>query len=674
MRGNSSTSWPRTGSFLSTLTPLLFSVSLSQAAGLLVPSAGGAPLAIQDHLVRVDINNNIAVTEVVQVFRNDSVRPLEAVYSFPLPPSASLAGFSMWINGEEVTGEVLERDRAREIYQEIVHPAVRAQDPVAPPRDPGLVEAISSREYQVTIFPVPAHGTQKVRVLYYQYLSVDADRVTYVYPMETRGMEDSRARGRFSLDVELRSAVPLTGCVFPSHSEQQVVTEVFNPHRASAHLARPDGDLDQDFVMVYSLGKPAAGLDLITFRKEREDGYFLLLASAPLAEMPVEEGGVDYTFIVDVSGSMRRARKLEVAGEAIVRFLSSCGSDDHFNVIAFNLQPSALSPTALPNDSQSLQQLTDFLREFRGVGGTDLYPALQLAHQQADTRRKQAIIVITDGGLNDRDEGQARFLDLVNLHDATLFGLAVGNEANVPLLDSLARASGGFVAAISTQENLLDKGKQLRDRMRQEPLRNLRLEMGEGGTLSDVTPGVLPALYPGGQIAILGRYRGKGFGSFHLRGTRAGQSVEFNSQVAVSAVETLNPEIRRMWAERRVQDILQEMRAAARPETDRSEIIRLGTEYSIVTPYTSFLVLESDKMFRDYGIERRTASLLNEETSGRAERSQRADDKYSAIPVGEKPKPVEWNLDLGAGASGPEFLGLLTALLAGRAMLRRRVG
>jgi len=664
---------PRFSSCLAVLVTLLFSATLSHAAGLLVPAGGGEPLAIQDHLVRVDINNNIAVTEVIQVFRNDSNMPLEAVYSFPLPPSASLAGFSMWINGEEVTGEVLERDRARAIYQEVVHPAVSAQSPIRPQKDPGLVEEVSSREYRVTIFPVPAQGTQKVRVLYYQYLSVDADRVTYVYPMETRAAEDSRARGRFSLDVELRSAVPLTGCVFPSHSEQQVVTEVFNPHRASAHLVRADGDLDQDFVMVYSLGRGTAGLDLVTFRKDREDGYFLLLASAPLSDQVPEAAGVDYTFILDVSGSMRHARKLEVAGEAIARFLSDCGPDDHFNVIAFNLQPSAFAPTALPNDSRSLLQLEEFLHSFRGLGGTDLYPALQLAYEQADTRRKQAIIVITDGGLNDLDERHDRFLDLVSLHDATLFGLAVGNEANVPLLEALSRATGGFVAAISTQENLLEKGKLLRDRMRREPLRNLHLDMEGNGSIADLSPTMMPALYPGGQLAILGRYRGQGSGILHLRGTRAGQEVDLKAQLALSETDTASPEIRRMWAEHRVHDVLQEIRSAARPEADRDAVIRLGTQYSIVTPYTSFLVLESDQMFRQYGIERRTASLLDEEAAGRAQRTQRSDGEFSSIPPGESPKPIEWNVGLGAGASGPEFLGLLSALLAGRAILRRRI-
>jgi Ca-activated chloride channel family protein len=210
--------------------------------------------------------------------------------------------------------------------------------------------------------------------------------------------------------------------------------------------------------------------------------------------------------------------------------------------------------------------------------------------------------------------------------------------------------------------------------MRREPLRNLHLGVEGGGSLAEVSPAMLPALYPGGQLAILGRYRGQGSGILHLRGTRAGQEVDLKAQVGLSETDTANSEIRRMWAERRVHDILQEIRSAARPEADRDEVIRLGTQYSIVTPYTSFLVLESDQMFRQYGIERRTASLLDEEAAGRAQRTERSDDKFSAIPAGESPKPIEWNVGLGAGASGPEFLGILSALLAGRAILRRRIG
>ena len=41
---------------------------------------------------------------------------MEALYTFPVPKAASVANFSMWINGKEMVGEVVEKKRAREIY------------------------------------------------------------------------------------------------------------------------------------------------------------------------------------------------------------------------------------------------------------------------------------------------------------------------------------------------------------------------------------------------------------------------------------------------------------------------------------------------------------------------------------------------------------------------------
>ena len=86
-------------------------------AGLLIADGGfGGVLEIESHTAEVTINNGIAVTEVTQVFRNTENRQVEALYAFPVPKGASVADFSMWINGKEMTGEVLEKKRARQIY------------------------------------------------------------------------------------------------------------------------------------------------------------------------------------------------------------------------------------------------------------------------------------------------------------------------------------------------------------------------------------------------------------------------------------------------------------------------------------------------------------------------------------------------------------------------------
>src|SRR4051812_26617490 len=188
----------------------LFCIALSamycapraRAAGLLVPDGGlGGLLEIKEHDVRVVINNGVAVTTVTQVFQNAENRQVEALYTFPVPKGASVANFSMWINGKEMTGEVVEKKRAREIYDS--YKAKR--------RDPGLLEQTDYRTFEMRIFPIAPRAEQHVQVSYYQELQFDHDTATYVYPLQTstRPGVDSRAQGKFAINVDVKSEIPI---------------------------------------------------------------------------------------------------------------------------------------------------------------------------------------------------------------------------------------------------------------------------------------------------------------------------------------------------------------------------------------------------------------------------------------------------------------------------------
>ena len=97
----------------------------ADAAGLLIADGGfGGVLTLEEHEAKVTINNGVAVTEVTQVFCNTEQRVVEALYTFPVPKGASVSNFSMWINGKEMIGEVVEKKRAREIYESYKRPAV----------------------------------------------------------------------------------------------------------------------------------------------------------------------------------------------------------------------------------------------------------------------------------------------------------------------------------------------------------------------------------------------------------------------------------------------------------------------------------------------------------------------------------------------------------------------
>src|SRR5438093_9378147 len=174
----------------------------ASAAGLLIADGGlGGVLEVKEHAVQVTINNGIAVTKVTQVFHNTEKRQVEALYTFPVPRGASVANFSMWLNGKEMVGEVLEKQHAREIYNS--YRQMR--------RDPGLLEQTDYRTFDMRIFPIGPEADQKVEISYYQELDYDRDIATYVYPLATmtRPGVNARTTGGFAINFEVKSAVPI---------------------------------------------------------------------------------------------------------------------------------------------------------------------------------------------------------------------------------------------------------------------------------------------------------------------------------------------------------------------------------------------------------------------------------------------------------------------------------
>src|SRR5258708_6752887 len=112
---------------LVTLVALLAVAGPASATGMLIPVEKKLPpLALLDHKVTVTIDEQVAVTHVEQTFRNHTDRQLEATYLFPVPKGASVTHFYMWVNGTRVKGELVEAEKARKIYTDIV---TRTQDP-----------------------------------------------------------------------------------------------------------------------------------------------------------------------------------------------------------------------------------------------------------------------------------------------------------------------------------------------------------------------------------------------------------------------------------------------------------------------------------------------------------------------------------------------------------------
>ena len=142
---------------------LLLTSSLAEAqrSGLW-PQGGQTSLKLVRHDVQVRIDQPLAELTVTQAFDNPSSLQLEAYYYYPVPRGATVTNLALWVNGVRREARVMERQKAREIYQGIVNQK----------RDPALVERLSDGLFRIRIFPVPARGRTRVELRFAQPLEL----------------------------------------------------------------------------------------------------------------------------------------------------------------------------------------------------------------------------------------------------------------------------------------------------------------------------------------------------------------------------------------------------------------------------------------------------------------------------------------------------------------------
>ncbi len=567
----------------------------THGAGMLIADGGqGGVLKIEEQNVRVTINNGIAVTDVTQVFRNTENRQVEALYLFPVPKGASVANFSMWIGGKEMIGEVLEKKRAREIYDS--YKRVR--------RDPGLLEQVDYKNFEMRIFPIGPKAEQKVQITYYQQLDYDNDWATYVYPLATapRPGIDSRTEGTFSFDLRVKSEVPIVCLESPSHEDDFVVvrhTDTFY----EASLETKEGDLNRDLVLAYQVKRPMTGIDVITSKASGDDGYFMLTLTAG-EELAADNLGMDFVFVLDVSGSMAHDGKLALSRESIGAFIDELAPNDRFEVIAFNVAPTKLFGELRGVETATQDEAAQFLRTQQGRGGTVLRSAMKLAYQYGEADRPLNVVILSDGMTEQGERAELLAQIASRPSNAKVFCIGVGNEVNRPLLSQMAEDAGGLAAFLSQGDNFGRQAKAFRRKLTRPAATNVKIDLA-GVDVYDQEPMRLPNLYHGMPVRLFGRYRGEGNVEVRVQAEVNGAPIDQAVPVKFPGNEAANPEIERMWAWQKVDRLLKEADRSGARSSVMDEIVRLGETYSIVTEYTSFLVLENDAEYQRWNIERK---------------------------------------------------------------------
>jgi len=363
---------------LSRLVPLLaigcLATSAHAAAAIIADGGLGGMLDIVDHRVEVTVDHGIATTTVTQVFRNREDRTIEALWTFPVPKAASVSNFSMWIGGKEMVGEVIEKQRARQIYDS--YKRVN--------KDPGLLEQTDHKTFDLRIFPIAAKAEQKVEIVYQQELDTDHDWATYVYPLamaDGRSGSGNRVAGTMGFNFAARSAIPIAEIASPSHAKDMVFTRS-GPEVREGSLEVKNGDLNHDIVIAYRTERAHTGIDLVAAKDGSGDGHFLMTITAG-EDAAALNPPQDHVFLLDISGSMADDRKLATSKRSLAAFVDALGPEDRCEVLVFNNEAKRLFGSLKAADVGPLEQARAFLDKQEAKGGTILAPAMRLAYTYA---------------------------------------------------------------------------------------------------------------------------------------------------------------------------------------------------------------------------------------------------------------------------------------------------
>jgi Ca-activated chloride channel family protein len=544
-------------------------------------------LVIRYHRVDVRIEDQVAVTHVDQVFFNPNDWEVEGTYIFPLPAGAAVTSFTLWVDGEPVQGEVLDAEQARQKYYEIVNSL----------RDPALLEYAGNGAVQAYIYPIPPQGERRIELEYTQALAAEKGLVRYVYPLSTEKFSLWPLE-EVAINVDVRASVPIRAVYSPSHPvdiQRESTTHVRAGYEASQVTP------DTDFALYYSLGEQTA-LHLLSYRNPTDaddpDGFFLLLL-APQPEASEKPLPKDVILVLDRSGSMEgeKFHQAQAAGRYILEHL---GPQDRFNVITFStglesyaagLRPAAEAAEAARwIDSQSAQ------------GSTDIHRALLEAASMTDQERPTYLIFMTDGlpteGVVDSPKILEDFAQAAP-RNLRLFAFGVGYDVDTYLLDSLAQAHHGATTYVLPEERLDETLSAFYEKISTPVLADLSLDFGEL-SVYDLYPSPLPDLFSGSQIIVVGRYRDGSDATITLQGRIEDreQSFEFPEQNFATSTRDAYPlaAIPRLWATRKIGYLLNQIRLKGPDQETIDQIVRLSIRYGIVTPYTSYLVSETNPL------------------------------------------------------------------------------
>ena len=538
------------------------------------------PLETRTHTAEITIKGPVASVAVDATFYNPNPYVMEGTYFFPLEADAAVDNFEMEINGKMVKGELLDAEKARSIYEGIVRKM----------KDPGLLEFVGTKMLKCRVYPMNANSETKVSLTYSLALKAQGGLYEFTYPYRSARPEGGTISS-VAVKVTIEQPQGIKTVYSPTH---KVDVKRDGDQKATLGFEATKTMPERDFKVYFGTSQKDIGLSVVTHKPAGEDGYFLLSLTPKVEVDAAKVQPKSLVFVMDTSGSMA-GDKIKQAKGALRYCVNSLKEKDHFGLITFATEPTVFQDALVPATKDNVKAALEFIDQIEARGGTAINDALLEALRMTKDAKSLPLICFLTDGLPTIGETSVKAI-LKNIGGANaktqarLFVFGVGYDVNTELLDRLADDNHGSPDYVTPKEDIEIKVSAFYQKVANPVLGDVALAF-PGLKVKDVYPKQLPDLFRGTQLMVLGRFEGKGQKAIKLAGKVGDEKKEFVYETDF-AENKGNSFLPRLWATRKVAFLLSEIRAHGSKKELVGEVVRLGKRYGIMTPYTSFLVVE----------------------------------------------------------------------------------
>jgi Ca-activated chloride channel family protein len=548
------------------------------------PGPYPTPLTVAYHRVTVDIDNGVARTSVDQEFVNETDQSLsQGRYVFPVPEGAVVGEFAVEVDGAVKQAEVMGRETATELFRQAMVSS----------KDAALLDYGRNGAYAVSLTPIAPGGRQRVVISYEEVLGKEDGLSRYLYPLSTErfsmGLIDSVV-----IDVTIRNQGAITSVYSPSHT---VELSRQSSHTVRALYRAVSVRPNRDFELFYKLSDSDISFHLFTYKESGHDGYYLMLITPRYREASASDEIVakDMVFTIDRSGSMSYT-KIEQAREALRFCVDNLRGEDRFSIVTFASEVTSFTNDLTDAAPGTVADAHTFVDGIAANGGTDIESALRRSMgMMVEGSRPNYVIFLTDGkptaGITFMDDIVTNVL-AANVSGARLYSVGFGYDVNSVLIDRLSEGNGGYALYCDPTDNIETVIGDLYRRIATPVLTDPLLTV-EGVETYAMLPEKLGDLFDGTEIAVYGRYRGRGSATVSLSGTAKTGAVSLSYPAFFPGEHTDYDFVPRLWATRKIAALMTAVKTGdyTREEKDAKidTIETLSVTYGIVTPYTSAL-------------------------------------------------------------------------------------